>query len=156
MFILIKKIYITISHLNDNNSVRYVLNAVVNQHHIDQQQQYAKKNCVNCSSTLNIFIKYKRICIILKGVKAIGKKRNSSAAACMFHKCNVIRAPDLVKLLPEAPVMQPDCPPIRKCEISVSIYAGKHGPRASADSCAFLSQLPRTLAFTSMNTLRWP
>lgn len=74
----------------------------------------------------------------------------------MVYKCNALRAPDCVKPLPEASVTQPDCPPIRKSEISVSIYAGKHGPHASADSCAFLSQLPRTLAFTSMKTLRGP
>lgn len=108
------------------------------------------------------YIEYKRICIILKVVKAILKEEihliisEPSAAACMFYKCNAIRAPGFVKLLPEAPAMQPDCPPIRKCEISVSIYAGKHGPHASADSCAFLSQLPCTLTFTSKNTLRGP
>lgn len=107
-------------------------------------------------------MKYKRICIILKVVKVILKKEihliipGSSAATCMFYNCNVIRAPDFVKPLPEAPAVQPDCPPIGKCEISVSIYAGKHGPRASADSCAFLSQLPCTLAFTSKKTLRGP
>lgn len=151
-----------------NNSDRYVLKAVVNKHHISQLQQHVMKNCVNYFNTLNIFlvqqeyIKCKRICIILKVVKAILKIKQHliisdfSAAACMFYKCNAIRAPNFVKLLPEAPVMQPDCPPIRKCEISVSIYAGKHGPHASADSCAFLSQLPCTLTFTSMKTLRGP
>lgn len=107
-------------------------------------------------------IKYKRIFIILKVAKAILKKEirliNSdfSAAACMFYKRNAIRAPDFIRLLGEAAVMQPDCPPIRKCEISVSIYVGKHGSHASADGCAFLSQLPCTLTFTSMKTLRGP
>lgn len=48
-------------------------------------------------------IKYKRIFIILKVVKAILKKEihliNSdfSAAACMFYKRNAIRAPDVIK-----------------------------------------------------------
>lgn len=65
-----------------------VLNAVVNQHHINQQQQCVKKNCLNCSSVLNIFlvsyeyIKYQRICVILKEVKAIKKKK--FICSCMY------------------------------------------------------------------------
>lgn len=80
-----------------NNSDRYVLNAVVNKHHISQLQQYVMKNCVNYFNTLNIFlvqheyIKCKRICIILKVVKAILKIKQHliisdfSAAACFIN-----------------------------------------------------------------------
>lgn len=43
--------------------------------------------------------------------------------------------------MPKAPLMLWECPPIRKQQISVSVYDGKHWKHASADSCTFLSQL---------------
>lgn len=72
--------------------------------------------------------------------------------SCVHQQCSSTQN----KLMPRAPMIMLHCPPIKNVQSLFLFMIQKHCKHASADSCAFLSQLRCTLTFSSVKTLLGP